>query len=147
MTPSLKWRLVWILLALIIFTWLVSAVFLYFSSDQVLEEQIDSQLQQHSHMVIYISRVFARQVDEGLPLYETWKDNPLEALRERPLVVGQSEVDGESLGVSIWLGGRLIATMAGSPQFELPRREGFSYQNAPQGRGLWRTLSLFDPVS
>ncbi|MBK6509884.1 MAG: hypothetical protein IPG06_10785 [Haliea sp.] len=65
MTPSLKWRLVWTLLALILFTWLVSAVFLYVSSDEALEEQIDSQLQQYSHMVIYIARVFARQIDEG----------------------------------------------------------------------------------
>lgn len=147
MTPSLKWRLVWILLGLILFTWLVSAVFLYFSSDDALEEQIDGQLQQYSHMVTYISRVFARQIDEGLPLYETWKDNPLQELRQRPLVVERPQDDTLAPAVNIWLGGNLIAIMAGSPQFERPERDGFSYQVAPDGGGSWRTLSRYDAVS
>jgi signal transduction histidine kinase len=145
--PSLKWRLVWILLALILFTWLVSAVFLYFSSDEALEEQIDGQLQQYSHMVIYISRVFARQIDEGLPLYETWKDNPLEELRQRPLVVERPEQDTLAPAINVWLSGNLIAIMAGSPQFARPEREEFSYQVAPDGGGRWRTLTHYDDVS
>jgi signal transduction histidine kinase len=147
MTPSLKWRLVSILLALILFTWLVSAVFLYFSSDDALEEQIDGQLQQYSHMVIYISRVFARQIDEGLPLYESWKDNPLEALRQHPLVVEQTENDTLSLAINVWLNDRLIAIMSGSPQFERPDKEGFTYQESADGRGPWRTLTHYDAVS
>lgn len=147
MKPSLKWRLVWILLALILFTWLVSAVFLYFSSDEALEEQIDGQLQQYSHMVIYISRVFARQIDEGLPLYETWKDNPLEELRQRPLVVERPEQDTLAPAINVWLSGRLIAIMEGSPQFVQPEREEFSYQLAPDNGGRWRTLTHYDAVS
>lgn len=147
MKPSLKWRLVWILLALILFTWLVSAVFLYFSSDEALEEQIDGQLQQYSHMVIYISRVFARQIDEGLPLYETWKDNPLEELRQRPLVVERPEQDTLAPAINVWLSGRLIAIMEGSPQFARPEREEFSYQLAPDSGGRWRTLTHYDAVS
>jgi signal transduction histidine kinase len=146
-TPSLKWRLVWILLALILFTWLAAAVFLYFSSDEALEEQIDGQLQQYSHMVIYISRVFARQIDEGLPLYESWKDNPLEELRHRPLVVERPEQDTLAPAINVWLSGNLIAIMAGSPQFARPEREGFSYQQAPDGRGRWRTLTHYDAIS
>jgi signal transduction histidine kinase len=145
--PSLKWRLVWILLALILFTWLVSAMFLYFSSDEALEEQIDGQLQQYSHMVIYISRVFARQIDEGLPLYESWKDNPLEELRQRPMVVERPEEDTLAPAVNIWLSGNLIAIMAGSPQFARPEREEFSYQTASDSGGRWRTLTHYDPVS
>lgn len=147
MKPSLKRRLVWILLALILFTWLVSAVFLYFSSDEALEEQIDGQLQQYSHMVIYISRVFARQIDEGLPLYETWKDNPLEELRQRPLVVERPQQDTLAPAINVWLSGKLIAIMAGSPQFALPEREEFSYQLAPDNGGRWRTLTHYDAVS
>ena len=147
MTSSLKWRLVWTLLALILFTWLVSAVFLYVSSDEALEEQIDSQLQQYSHMVIYIARVFARQIDEGLPLYESWKDNPLEALRQHPLVVEQTEDDALSLAINVWLSNKLIAIMAGSPQFELPDNAGFAYQESADGRGPWRTLTHYDAVS
>ncbi len=146
MTPSLKWRLVWILLALILFTWLVSAVFLFVSSDDVLEEQIDSQLQQYSHMVTYISRVFARQVDEGLPLYETWKEHPLEALRERPMVVDGAADDIPAPAVNIWLSKRLIAILAGSPEFALPVTEGFAYQEAGGG-ARWRTFSHYDAVS
>jgi signal transduction histidine kinase len=145
--PSLKWRLVWILLALILFTWLVSAVFLYFSSDEALEEQIDGQLQQYSHMVIYISRVFARQIDEGLPLYETWKDNPLEELRQRPLVVERPEQDTLAPAINVWLSGKLIAIMEGSPQFAQPEREEFSYQEAPGSGGRWRTLTHYDAIS
>jgi len=145
--PSLKWRLVWILLALILFTWLVSAVFLYFSSDEALEEQIDGQLQQYAHMVIYISRVFARQIDEGLPLYETWKDNPLEELRQRPLVVERPEQDTLAPAINVWLSGNLIAIMAGSPRFARPEREEFAYQLAPDSGGRWRTLTHYDAVS
>ena len=147
MTPSLKWRLVWILLALLLFTWLLSAVFLYLSSDEALEEQIDGQLQQYSHMVTYISRVFARQIDEGLPLYESWKDNPLKELRQRPLVVDRPPTDTLAPAVNIWLSGHLIAIMAGSPQFEQPVREGFAYQSAPGRPGSWRTLTRYDAVS
>ena len=146
MTPSLKWRLVWILLGLILFTWLVSALLLYASSDEVLEEQIDIQLQQYSHLVVYISRVFARQIDAGLPLYESWKDNPLQALRQRPLVVARPEADTLAPAGNIWLGGKLIAIMAGSPRFEQPVRDGFSYQDAPDG-AVWRTRSQYDAVS
>ena len=147
MTPSLKWRLVWILLVLLLFTWLASAVVLYVSSDEVLEEQVDSQLQQYSHLVTYISRVFARQIDEGLPLYESWKDNPLETLRQKPLVVDNPVLEGSAPAVNIWLNDNLIAIVAGSPQFEHPDSEGFSYEISPGGQGRWRTLSRYDEVS
>ncbi len=146
MTPSLKWRLVSILLALILFTWLVSALFLYFSSDEVLEEQVDHQLEQYSHMVIYISRVFARQIDEGLPLYETWKDNPLEALYQRPMMIPPEE-GVQSMAVNIWLGHSLIAMLDGSPQFEQPTADGFAYRTAPDSGVQWRTLAQYDAVS
>jgi two-component system, OmpR family, sensor kinase len=146
MTPSLKWRLVSILLALTVFTWLVSVLFLYFSSDEVLEEQVDNQLEQYAQMVIYISRVFARQIDEGLPLYETWKDNPLEALHQRPLMV-QPEEGLQTLAVNIWLSNSLIAMLDGSPRFNQPVDAGFAYQSAPGSGVRWRTLSLYDAVS
>ncbi|MEZ5571083.1 MAG: histidine kinase dimerization/phospho-acceptor domain-containing protein [Halioglobus sp.] len=146
-TPSLKWRLVWILLALILFTWLASAVVLYFSSDDALEVQIDDQLHHYSHMVMYISRVFAHQIDEGLPLYESWKDNPLEELRQRPMVVARPE-DGElTPAVNIWLNDKLIAEMAGSPRFEKPTKNGFYYQTSNNGEGRWRLFSHYDAVS
>jgi len=143
---SLKWRLVWILLALILFTWLVSAVFLYFSSDEALEEQIDEQLHQYVHMVTYISRVFARQIDEGLPLYESWKEHSLEELRRRPLVVEPPEGGVLTPAVNIWLNGKLLAEMAGSPHFGQPERDGFSYRTTPDG-GSWRLLANYDAVS
>ena len=146
MTPSLKWRLVSILLALILFTWLVSLLFLYVSSDEVLEGQIDNQLEQYSHMVVYIARVFARQIDEGLPLYEIWKDNPLEALHQRPMLVEQGE-GLQSLAVNVWLSNSLIAMLGGSPQFNQPTEAGFAYQEAPASGVRWRTLSLYDDVS
>jgi uncharacterized membrane protein YbhN (UPF0104 family) len=71
MTASLQRRLILILLGLTLFVWLASAVVTYFSVGRALQEQIDQQLEQYSHLVIYISRVFARQIDEGLPLYES----------------------------------------------------------------------------
>jgi signal transduction histidine kinase len=146
-TSSLKWRLVWTLLALILFAWLMSAVVLYVSSDEALEEQIDSQLHQYAHMVTYISRVFAHQIDEGLPLYESWKDNSLEELRLRPLVVERPEQDELTPAVNIWLNTKLIAVMAGSPRFARPVSEGYAYQTAPDGGSSWRLLTHYDTVS
>jgi signal transduction histidine kinase len=147
MIKSLKTRLIWTLLGLTLFVWLASAILTIYSAGRATEQQVDRQLEQYSHLVTYISRVFARQIDEGLPLYETWGDNPLERLRERPMEVEAPELGEFRPAVNIWLGDRLIAVMAGSPQFERPTVAGFSYVDAADGGGRWRVLTRYDAVS
>lgn len=147
MTASLKRRLLWILIGLTVFVWLASAAVIFFSAGKAVQNQVDQQLEQYSHLVTYISRVFARQIDEGLPLYETWGENDLEQLFRQPLVVEGPEQSGETPALNIWLSGKLIAVMAGSPRFEAPATEGYSYIEPSDGSGRWRVLTQYDEVS
>jgi signal transduction histidine kinase len=147
MITSLKSRLIWTLSGLTLFAWLASAILTIYSAGRATEQQVDRQLEQYSHLVTYISRVFARQIDEGLPLYETWSENPLESLRERPMVVEAPEYGELSPAVNIWLNEKLIAVMAGSPEFERPTVDGFSYIDVSDGSGPWRVLTRYDEVS
>ena len=103
MIASLKQRLILILLGLTLFVWLAPAVVTYFSVDRALQQQVDQELELYSHLVTYISRVFARQIDEGLPLYETWSEHGLEQLRQNPMVVDAAGTGGLSPAVNIWL--------------------------------------------
>ena len=147
MMGSLKKRLIWTLLALTLFVWLASALMTFFSSGQALRQQVDTQLRQYAHLVTYISRVFARQIDEGLPLYESWGENGLEQLRMQPMVVHAPGSASLRPAVNIWLNNQLIAVMAGSPNFEQPTVEGFSDIEAADGNGRWRVLTQYDQVS
>jgi signal transduction histidine kinase len=148
MMSSLRRRLIWTLLAMTLFVWLLSGIFTSLSVERALQQQIDQQLRQYSHLVTYISRVFARQIDEGLPLYETWSENPLEALRRRPMVV-DAPGTGQGLTpvVNIWLNEKMIALMAGSPRFERPTEEGFSDIEEGEDGLRWRVLTRYDEVS
>ena len=147
MRASLKQRLIWILLALIVLVWLVSAALAFFSTGRALQNQIDSQLMQYSHLVTYISRIFARQIDEGLPLYDSWGENDLDQLRQRPMVVDGPEHTELTPAVNIWLEDRLIAVLDGSPYFDQPTTEGFSYIELGEGNGRWRVMTQYDSVS
>ena len=147
MMGSLRKRLIWTLLVLTLFVWLAAAVITIFSAGQALRQQIDAQLRQYSHLVTYISRVFARQIDQGLPLYESWGENGLEQLRLQPMVVDGPGRASLRPAVNIWLNDKLIAVMAGSPHFARPTVEGFNYIEADDGSGRWRVLTHYDQVS
>lgn len=144
---SLKRRLIWTLLSLTLLLWLLMAAISFVSISQALQQQVDRQLEHYSHLVTYISRIFARQIDEGLPLYESWSENPLEQLRKRPMVVAGPGTDGLTPAVNIWLNDRLIAVMAGSPQFAQPRAGGFTYIDHGDNGLRWRVLTRYDEVS
>lgn len=147
MIPSLKKRLLWILVCLTLSLWAISALLLYVFSSRALEQQIDNQLQRYEHVVTYTGRVFARQIDEGLPLYEVWSDNPLEELRRSPLVVEGLDQPDLSVALNVWLEESLIAIVDGSPVFDKPRVEGFAYLETVPGGGRWRILTRYDEVS
>ena len=144
---SLKRRLIWTLLVFTLLVWLASAAIIFLSGSRALRDQIDQQLEQYVHLVTYISRIFARQIDEGLPLYESWGDNPLDQLRQRPMVVDSADTGGLSPAVNIWLNDNLIAVMDNSPQFEQPTAEGYSFIDSAGGSGRWRVLTHYDEVS
>jgi signal transduction histidine kinase len=143
---SLHRRLVWILLGLIAFTWLTTAALLYFSPGRALEQLIDQQLRQYSHVVKYIAGVFAQQIDEGLPLYEAWQDFDLDVLKKQPLIVAGLEEPGPAPAVNVWLNSRLIGLLEGSPRFEPPGAEGFAYIEGVAG-SRWRVYSTYDADS
>lgn len=146
MSVSLKQRLLWILIGLITFIWVISAFLLYLSSGKALEQQVDSQLRDYAHIVTYIARVYARQIDEALPLYETWSDQPLEELRRSPMII-EAPAEGEArLAVNVWQASNMIAMVAGSPFFSRPETQGLSYLDAPGG-GRWRALTTYDEIS
>ena len=147
MRASLKERLIWILLSLILLVWLASAAIALLSTGRALQNQIDTQLSQYTHLVTYISRIFARQIDEGLPLYDSWGENDLQQLRTSPMVVEGPEQTGLNPAVNIWLADKLIAVIEGSPHFERPTTEGFSYLETSDGSGRWRVLTQYDDVS
>ena len=147
MRVSLKQRLIWILVSLILLVWLASAAIALLSTGRALQNQIDAQLGQYTHLVTYISRIFARQIDEGLPLYDSWGENDLEQLLTRPMVIdgpGQTEL---TPAINIWLNNKLIAVLEGSPRFDQPGTEGFSYLETSDGSGRWRVLTQYDEVS
>jgi len=143
---SLYRRLVSILLGLIAFTWLTTALLLYFSPARALEQLIDQQLKEYAHVVTYIATVFSRQIDEGLPLYEAWREYDLDELKRRPLVVEGMEEPGPAPAVNVWLNDRLIGLIEGSPRFARPVAEGFDYVEGPEG-GRWRTYVHYDADS
>lgn len=147
MMASLKKRLIWTLLGLTLLVWIAAAVITFFSAGQALQQQVDTQLEQYSHLVTYISRIFARQIDEGLPLYDAWANNDLEQLRQQPMVVEGPDQGPLKPAVNIWLNQKLIAVMEDSPHFERPGSEGFSYVDADDGSGRWRVLTHYDEVS
>lgn len=147
MIGSLKRRLIWTLLAMTGLVWTATATITLFSTEQALQDQIDSQLEQYSHLVTYISRIFARQIDEGLPLYDSWGENSLEQLSLRPMVVAAPDHAYLTPAVNIWLNNKLITVMEHSPRFERPTSEGFSFIETTDGGGRWRVLTHYDEVS
>lgn len=146
MSVSLKQRLLWILVGLTLFLWLLSGVMLYLSSGKALEEQVDRQLADYAHIVTYIARVYARQIDEGLPLYESWSDQPLEELRRSPMIIEAPVQSQTRLAVNVWQASNMIAMVEGSPMFPAPYAQGNAYLEAPGG-GRWRALTIYDEVS
>lgn len=146
MIVSLKQRLLWILVGLTLFLWLLSGIVLYLSSGKALEEQVDRQLGDYAHIVTYIARVYARQIDEDLPLYETWSDQPLEELRRSPMIIEAPMQSDTRLAVNVWQASNMIAMVEGSPMFPAPGAQGYAYFDGPRG-GRWRALTIFDEVS
>lgn len=148
MKASLKQRLIWILLGLTLFAWVTSAVVTYAHAGRVLLAQVDRQLEQYSDLVTYITGVFARQIENDLPLYESWTGHDYDRARLDPIVIETPESGGLSPAVNIWEEGHLIAVVAGSPRFPRPVAAGFADQ-AIQGErsGQWRTLARYDGIT
>ena len=124
MTASLRRRLTLILLALILAAWVASAAITFLNARRVMLQQVDRQLEQYSELVTYITRVFARQIDEGR-LGESWVDEGY-AQEEQPMVVDGPMRAELAPAVNIWFKGKLIAVVADSPRLPPPETEGFA---------------------
>lgn len=147
MTASLKRRLIWILLGLTLFAWVTSALVTYIHTNRVLNQQVDRQLEQYADLVGYITGVFARQIEEGLPLYESWTGHDYDQAHLEPIVIEGPVSEGMTPAVNIWEGENLIAIIANSPRFDRPVRPGFANRRLADGSGRWRTLARMDEAN
>jgi signal transduction histidine kinase len=143
---SLKTRLVWILLTLTFVAWVASALLTFFFTSRVMLDQVDRQLEQYSDLVQYITAVFARRVDQGLPISEPWLQGRFEDAHLQPIVIDAPRGEKLNPALNIWLHGSLIAVMADSPRFEKPTVEGFTYGETGNGEQNWRILNRYDEV-
>lgn len=145
MSHSLKRRLVWILLGLTLGSWVASAVLTFVFASRVMLDQVDQQLEQYSDLVNYITQVFARQVDEGLPVYEPWFRAGFAEAHQEPMVIDATPEGRLSPALNIWMDEKLIAVLADSPRFDKPANEGFSFAQPEGDDGSdWRILTRYD---
>ncbi|MEE4144121.1 MAG: histidine kinase dimerization/phospho-acceptor domain-containing protein, partial [Halieaceae bacterium] len=144
---SLKTRLVLILLALTLVAWVASALLTFAFTSRVMLEQVDRQLEQYADLLNYITAVFARQVDEGLPLSEPWLSGRFETAHLDPIVIKAPTGDKLNPALNIWLNGNLIAVMADSPRFDRPGVQGFSFEDPGAREGNWRVLTRYDELT
>ncbi|MDH5172295.1 MAG: ATP-binding protein [Gammaproteobacteria bacterium] len=144
---SLRTRIVWILLALILVAWVASALVTFVFTSRVMLDQVDRQLEQYADLVNYITAVFARQVDEGVPLSEPWLSGKFETAHLQPIVINTPTGEKLNPALNIWLGQNLIAVMADSPRFDRPSREGLAYGGPIGDERKWRILTRHDPVT
>lgn len=144
MTVSLRQRLLWILLGLILFAWITSALVTFFYARGAMLNQVDRQLEQYADLVHYITEIFARRIDEGLPLYESGPTHDPDQFMEEPLVIEGPESRGLAPAVNVWLDKKLIAVIANSPKFEPPTKAGFTSLGLGEEDTQWRVLSRYD---
>ena len=144
MTISLRKRLLWILLALILVTWGTSTLVTGIYAGRVMSAQVDRQLEQYSDLVHFITRVFSRQADEGLPLAGPWSIEDLAPGLAEPIIVEGSMDTTLAPALNIWLGDSLMAVLESSPRFDKPQAEGLSYVHRVEDDSHWRVLSRFD---
>ncbi len=142
---SLKTRIVLILLALTLVTWVASALLTYAFTSRVMLDQVDQQLEQYADLVQYISAVFARQVDEGRPISEPWLSGEYATAHLQPIVIDAPTGEKLNPALNIWLGEHLIAVMADSPRFDRPSRQGLAFGGPVGDERTWRILTRHDP--
>lgn len=144
MSHSLKQRLIWILLGLTLSAWVASAVLTIGYASRVMQDQVDSQLEQYSDLVDYISQIFSREVDEGLPLSDPWLQAGLGEPGNEPMIIEIPAGAEFAPALNIWLGEQLIAVLASSPRFDQPREEGFTFHRIVADDSNWRVLTRFN---
>lgn len=144
---SLKTRLVLILLALTLAAWVASALLTFAFTSRMMLDQVDGQLEQYAGLVSYISAVFSRQVDEGVPLSEPWLHGKFETAHLQPIVIEAPAGEKPTPALNIWLDRNLIAVMANSPRFAEPREEGFAFGGLQKGDNNWRILARYDELT
>lgn len=144
MSRSIRRRLLSILLGVLLLSWVGSAVVTAFHASRVLLAQVDSQLEQYADLVSYITRVFERQLEQGLPVGEPGLSSALEAGFPEPMVVDNTAASGVSPALNVWHEGRLMAVLRDSPRFARPRHSGYAFARSPDGSGHWRLLSRED---
>jgi signal transduction histidine kinase len=141
---SLKKRLVWILLGLTLSAWVASALLTFVFASRVMLDQVDRQLQQYADLVSYVTQVFARQVDEGVPVMEPWFNQAFEQAGSEPMVIHGPGLEGLAPALNVFLDNRLLALLEGSPRFEAPAEEGLYFRSVGEDQRPWRVLTRFD---
>jgi signal transduction histidine kinase len=145
MIDSLKKRLILILLILMLFAWVSSAVLTVIASSRVLLDQVDRQLNQYSDVVWYMTQVFAHQDVRGLELSGLWEASATEG--GLPFLIQGTVEEDLAPALNVWHGEELVASLQDSPRFDRPQQEGFGFLRDPSGEGGWRVLVRYDQRS
>jgi signal transduction histidine kinase len=145
MIGSLKRRLLLILLVLMLFAWISSAVLTVIASSRVLLDQVDRQLNQYSDMVWYMTQIFTHQDARGLELSGLWQASNTEG--GLPFLIQGTVEQALAPALNVWHGDLLVASLQDSPRFKRPTKEGFGFQRDPSGEGGWRVLVRYDQRS
>lgn len=144
MTISLRKRLIGTLLLFTLAAWLASAVLSGFYAARVLLAQVDRQLEQYVDLVNYVTQVFDRQMEAGIPLTEAWLQREGGADRSSPLIINAQLTEEAAPALNIFLDGRLWAVLEDSPRFATPSQEGFSFLRLEEPESRWRLLARYD---
>jgi signal transduction histidine kinase len=142
-TSSLRKRLILILLLLMLFAWISSAVLTVLASSRVLIDQVDRQLTQYSELVYYMTQIFAGAEEDELKEAYPWLQEALQA-DNLPMKIAGPQGEDLAPALNIWHRDILIASLEGSPRFNHPEREGFAFQRDPEGESGWRILVRHD---
>ncbi len=139
MTTSLRKRLILILLLLMLFAWISSAILTVLASSRVFIDQVDRQLTQYSDLVYYMTQIFAGAEEDQLSEAYPWLHEALQA-DNLPMTIQGPQGEDLSPALNIWHRDTLIASLEASPRFNHPEREGFAFQRDPEGESGWRIL-------
>ena len=143
MAASLRRRLVLILLALSLVTWLISVIVTALLARQLIDNQIDRQLAHYMDMAHHtLGTIF------GTPEIERYylEMNQEAASQTGPTRVRGFGTQGRDQATNVWMENRSILVGAQAPAFPEPVAEGFITwtQNSEIEPSVWRVLYRHD---
>lgn len=143
MAASLRRRLVWILLALTLGTWLVSVIATALLARQLIDRQIDRQLSHYMDMAHHSTKTIFGNPEISNYYLQMNRDV---ASQTGPTRVEGFGTQGRDQATNIWFDKRPVLVGSQAPQFPAPVRDGFltwAVEDGPDP-SVWRVLYRYD---